>query len=126
MTTVSPGANVSLTWDKDPPRTLGKTTDEGLLIRYPPYGKSTITIWKDTIQAHTIQIADFNDAHPATLVHDLKKQALWMRGGSGPVLYRRGDHALPLWKYFLNIIRRSSISRDRYTCLAPGAIGRDS
>jgi len=93
------GADVQMTAQGQPTKLLGPVPPEGLVVRYPPYGLTTIVIRKPTYERVEIRITDFNDEQPATPVIQLKKLPAWRATGGGAMqatpAFRGGKVVVP-------------------------------
>ncbi len=78
------GAEVTMSWDGRQDVSLGRTTEEGILVRYPPHGTTVITIQKETFKPVTLTIRDFEDDQAAAPIIRLEKDFFWKAEGVGP------------------------------------------
>ncbi|MHC4472861.1 MAG: outer membrane protein assembly factor BamB family protein [Planctomycetota bacterium] len=87
------GAEVWVGWDQDEEKLVGVTTDQGLLVRYPPYGKTVIILRKASFEEVRIEIEDFTQEVAASQIIDLRKVPKWKQKAGGaiestPVIWR--------------------------------------
>ncbi len=79
------GARVTIRTGSTPARDLGRTPPAGLLLRYPPYGVTTVEIEKETFTPHRFRINGYEDAHAARMLVSLEKEPCWTVREGGPV-----------------------------------------
>ena len=100
------GAEVMTSWNGRPEVSLGTTTEEGILVRYPPQRKTVISVRKETFEPIVIEIRNITEEHPAAHVYRLKKQVAWQADGVGPQESRP-----TLWGGFLLLAGRDGYVR---------------
>jgi len=93
------GAEVQVTTQGNETKLLGKVPPEGLVIRYPPYGVTTIVIRKPTYEQVELRIEDFSDVGTAAPLVQLKKMPAWRFDGGGAMeatpAFRGGKVVVP-------------------------------